>query len=349
MQARDQSLARGVQCVESMLGATWGWLLAGLVMAAPLSNSKHERVRVAVLPVSVRGDAAGLTRDALHERVLRGLDSARLEVTTETKAARLAACESHACRQRTASMSGVTHWLMVDLEGRDRTYDARLRLFAVGEKAPVMEATDRCVICGRAEIDDLVGAQAVVVKDWLEQRDGAVAHIHVTSKPAGASVMIDGRPVGRAPVTATVEPGEHRVELRALRHHPVTKTLEVGRGVTEHVNGRLTRKDLKLWPWGAAALSAGVPMLGAGAVLLAVDGNPYERRCGADDAANFDVDGDCRYVHDTFTPGVALTVVGAISTVAGVTLVTIDAVRGTKGRDLRARVGPGTVSLVGRF
>lgn len=353
MQGRDQADGTPSAFVHVgllVLDTTWGWALALVMTARAPVTDDSPGVRLAVLPVDVGPQGAASAGQTLQEPLRRGLESNRYELVEGFTAARLAKCDTPACRNRTASTRGVTHWLAVRVTSNDRTHDVSLRLHTVGEEDPVMEASERCVICGRSELGDLIGAQAVVVRDWLEQRDAAVARIEVVAAPVGARVALDGRSVGRAPLQLQVEPGRHRIEVSARRHRSQRRVVTVGRGVTEHVAVELPEnRDLRLWPWGAGLLASGVPSLTAGAVLWALDGRHYGPRCGANDPDNFDVDGDCRYVHDTFGAGVGLTVAGAAATLVGVTLISVDLLRGGSHRRIRAAVSASGVVLHGRF
>ncbi|WP_437279641.1 PEGA domain-containing protein [Sorangium sp. So ce375] len=63
---------------------------------------------------------------------------------------------------------------------------------------------------------------------------GAVA---VTVGVAGAEVLVDGKPVGRAPLEGEVfvEPGEHQVEARQVGYAPASQTVTVAKGATAAV------------------------------------------------------------------------------------------------------------------
>ncbi|WP_437307795.1 PEGA domain-containing protein [Sorangium sp. So ce388] len=95
---------------------------------------------------------------------------------------------------------------------------------------------------------------------------GAVA---VTVGVAGAEVLVDGKPVGRAPLEGEVfvEPGEHRVEAQLPGYETASQTVQVGKGRTAAVT--LALALAKSAPQAAApsateAVDGGAPGAGAG-------------------------------------------------------------------------------------
>ena len=70
-------------------------------------------------------------------------------------------------------------------------------------------------------------------------RRGAV---RATSTPPGAMVMLDGKLVGKSPMTVrNVPPGAHTIEFRRQGHRPVTLPVAVKAGATARVSATLPR------------------------------------------------------------------------------------------------------------
>jgi hypothetical protein len=70
-------------------------------------------------------------------------------------------------------------------------------------------------------------------------RRGAV---RATSTPPGAMVMLDGKLVGKSPMTVrNVPPGPHTIEFRRQGHRPVTLPVAVKAGATARVSATLPR------------------------------------------------------------------------------------------------------------
>jgi hypothetical protein len=66
--------------------------------------------------------------------------------------------------------------------------------------------------------------------------------VRVTTKPAGAMVMLDGKLVGKSPMTVrNVAPGRHSMEFRRQGHRPVTLPVQVEAGTSARVSATLPR------------------------------------------------------------------------------------------------------------
>lgn len=66
--------------------------------------------------------------------------------------------------------------------------------------------------------------------------------VRVTTTPAGAMVMLDGKLVGKSPMTVrNVAPGRHSMEFRRQGHRPVTLPVQVEAGTSARVSATLPR------------------------------------------------------------------------------------------------------------
>ena len=154
-----------------------------------------------------------------------------------------------------------------------------------------------------------------------------------------------------------MSPGEHEVRVSARGYDPQALKLAVTRGVTRSVEVRLTHPEIPVRlhrPLAIGGLATAAVSIGVGVALVAADGEPVARRCGSDDPTSFDAEGDCRYVHETLAPGVAVTALGVGLAGAAVTLLVVDASRRKRRTDsstrrVRLHVGPGRIGLSGSF
>ncbi|WP_437307792.1 PEGA domain-containing protein [Sorangium sp. So ce388] len=103
----------------------------------------------------------------------------------------------------------------------------------------------------------------------LAESRAQVGAVAVTVGVAGAEVLVDGKPVGRAPLEGEVfvEPGEHQVEARQAGYAPASQTVAVAKGGTAPVT--LALALAKSAPQAAApsateAVGGGAPGAGAG-------------------------------------------------------------------------------------
>lgn len=296
-------------------------------------------------------------REHLRSRSRATLVGPWARVAEDEELAGAGACEDHACRQRSLAAHGVTYWLTTEIDGRDRMYTVRTALFSVDDAEALAHTEERCMVCGRAELAELVAAQSLVMRQFLSEAGDDPAAVTVDARPRSARVELDGTPVGKGVVSTQVSPGEHRIRVSARGHDPQELTLTVTRGVTRSVKVRLTRPELPVplhRPLAIGGLGAAVLAIGSGAALIAADGEPLARRCSSDDPQNFDGDGDCRYVRKTLGAGVVLTAVGAGLASAATTLLVIDAKRRRRharawAGTVRMHVGPGRFGLSGTF
>lgn len=335
-----------------MLAYVLAWSLT-----APVAPAPPVPPRVGILPV--RG-GIGLTeadREHLRARSRAALLGPWVRVAEDDEVAPAEACEDQACRQRSLSAHGVTYWLTTELEGRDRMYSVRTALFSVDDADALAHAEERCVVCGRMELAELVAAQTLSMRRFLTETDDDPAAVVVDARPRSARVELDGTQVGKGHVSQVVSPGEHEIRVSARGYDPQALKMSITRGVTRSVEVRLTHPELpgRLHrPLAIGALATAAVGIGVGAALVAADGEPVARRCSSDDPQSFDAEGDCRYVHETLAVGVAVTSLGVGLIGAAATLLVVDARRRKRhgkawdGR-VRLHLGPGRVGLSGAF
>ncbi len=149
---------------------------------------------------------------------------------------------------------------------------------------------------GRIGTRMLASAALLAVVAWAgpaaaEDQRGTLS---VASQPAGASVTVDGLPVGVTPLEVPIGVGEHVIVVDLPGHHVETRTVAVTIGLRQDVSVVLRAVDASntvssvgavdddggagsgkgLWPW--LGIGAGGGALAAGIVLVAVDSKPVE-------------------------------------------------------------------------
>ncbi len=83
-------------------------------------------------------------------------------------------------------------------------------------------------------IDDATDRESAQIQDLLQllgQSRYSAVEIH--SLPRGATVSLDGCPLGETPLTAHVVAGEHKLEVEAERHVPAREFIQLVQGVRE--------------------------------------------------------------------------------------------------------------------
>jgi hypothetical protein len=102
--------------------------------------------------------------------------------------------------------------------------------------------------------------------------DGAPSLLQVWTTPAGARIIVDGKPTGfRSPTSFPLPAGAHRITLSLAGHRNAEESVRLGPGDTLRVEAVLTP---------LAAGSLGVGSIPDGAAIL-VDGIPFNQRTPA--------------------------------------------------------------------
>jgi hypothetical protein len=224
----------------------------------------------------------------------------------------------------------------------------------------VSEASDTCDLCGRAELLDLAGDLGEKTRQRLDRLAGDPAILAMTSSPRGATVTVDGDVVGKTPLRHAMAPGPHEIGIALDGHHTIVRTTDVVGGTREEMRfdlvplptagaqGRDVEPDRTrgraMVGAGAGLLVAGIAGIAVGAALVAIHADPIERDCTAD---NVDPDGDCRFLHDTRSGGIAALALGAAGAIAGAVLLGVGVSR--RGSPARGSTSPRSVSLEVRF
>lgn len=84
----------------------------------------------------------------------------------------------------------------------------------------------------------------------------------IRSRPLGASVSLDGAPVGLSPVEASAAPGPHRIDLSRAGHEPLSTQVQLASGARQEI-------DLTLTPTHSSLLSRWWFWTGVGVVVAA--------------------------------------------------------------------------------
>lgn len=161
--------------------------------------------------------------------------------------------------------------------------------------------------------------------------------IKVTSKPEGASVIIDGKPIGTTPLDYSLPLGDHRLVIEAPGRISETRAVAIRKGHTATVEVALAAPPPRpSLPY--VVIGGGVVVAITGGILLALD---------EDLAPN---DTTTRRYFDSAPGGIALLATGAAAIGAGVYL----ALRaGGKPRSAPAASfvpgGGGVIGWAGRF
>jgi hypothetical protein len=75
-----------------------------------------------------------------------------------------------------------------------------------------------------------------------------LGHIKIEAD-AGADVLLDGRPAGRAPLSLDVAGGDHRIVVGQSGYSVFTKDVTVGRGESQNVEADLGMTTQRIFAW----------------------------------------------------------------------------------------------------
>lgn len=281
---------------------------------------------VARLPVTTESDAEAVRTVALEEALHDGWT--RVGLTREL--APPEPCPAAAC-WKAASDADIRYLLRATVRARGRDYEIVIEILDVRTREVVARTSEPCEVCGLEEARDMIERQVAVVSEKLDRLRVRRTQLTVTSEPPGARVFVDRRIVGKTPLQSDVVGGSHLIDVEHPGYVRATHRIDAVGGVAETLDVRLiearsggARVGRIV---GATLLGAGPGLIIPGAVLWGLDGHEYTKRCSRTDV---DLDGDCRFLYNTRTEGIALAVVGGVMLVAGVAVLL--AARRTKGR-----------------
>lgn len=268
-------------------------VLALALQALPVQAAPEKRARIAVLEVTIEGDAAPELRAQIGKSLDGGLYTAgydvvdRDEVAGKLRNARaLVGCISTTCLTKIGALVNAKKFVRARIEASGAAYTIGLELLAPDAPGGLADRVERsCPVCTLREASELV-SQAAVALVSARPLAPARAHVAIESRPPGASVTVDGVVVGVTPLEADLEAGPHeiRASLAGYRPGSVNRTLEPGERGEVLITlapeapppppppARLVDQSrYGVWKWAAAG--GAVAFLAGGVALVAMDGS----------------------------------------------------------------------------
>jgi TolB-like protein len=286
---------------------------AALVLAAAaVAHAGASRGRVAVVGVTFAGSVPQAAREILARRLSDGLTTARFQLVGNGDDA-AAGCADASCWKQAASRLGADYLVRGTVRERQKTYDLVLEIVDARQGEVVGKSDARCDICGIEEVGERMSLAASSLRARLEALVTDPGVVVIRSRPE-ANVTIDGKPVGRTPLTTPLADGEHKLVLEADGYVPYERSIRPVPNVEERFDIELVHRSSG-FPYATAgwtAIAVGVAAVAAGVWAVAVNGK--EIACAASEK---DPSGHCPYVHGTAALGAALIGVGAAAGVVG--------------------------------
>lgn len=216
----------------------------------------------------------------------------------------------------------MAHVLLAVFERHEPDMHVTLELVEVGSGETLVTVSRSCELCGAAEIAQTAAELGARMVPKLEGLDARFATLALRGRPKGATIELDGQPVGTLPWEGRIGAGEHRIRLTHENYYDHQHVVVATPGARELVHVALEplpeaprRQFLR---WGVASTVVGGALLGGGSALIALDERDYAPHC------NPDALGNCSHRYNTLPGGIAMVVSGALLVGAGVALLAVD-------------------------
>jgi hypothetical protein len=325
-------------------------LCLALVLFGTAASAQTESLgsqRVAIARLRFEGHIPEGLQELFGQRLVQGLSAAHFEVlpgvdvqeklSGETQA--LASCQSSSCYPAMASALSASYLITAQITESNKTYTVFLEIINGRTGGVLASNRERCETCGAEEAGEKMGLAASALRERLEAESRAPGHFVFRSRPAGATVVLDGKEAGVTPLDTTLGGGLHRVMLVTAGYETVSRSFTVVSGVDESIDLDLVVLPSKFpyrkigWP----TLGGGAALIVAGIITMAADNR--QAACSTDQK---DLKGHCPQVWSTKWWGTAMIAVGATAATVGGTMLYLAPASPSGG------VGA-TASLAGRF
>jgi hypothetical protein len=304
------------------------------VPAAQAQPAASGAQRVAIARLAFEGKIPEGLKDLFAQRLVQGLSAARFEVLRGSDVqqrlagvnAALATCQNATCYPAMASALDTSYLITAAVAESNKTYTIVMEIINGRTGFVLASNRERCETCGAEEAGEKMGLAASALRERLEAVSRAPAHVLVRSRPAGASVLMDGSKAGVTPLDAELPGGTHHVQLFLSGHDTLARSFTVVSGVDEALDLDLVAVP-STFPYrtvGWSALAGGAALLVAGIVTMTLDNK--EIGCSASDK---DVYNHCPWVRSTRWWGAAMMGLGAAAATTGGFFLYLDPRTGT--------------------
>ena len=194
-------------------------MLLGLVVQVVLAaaggpvRAQEERPRVAILELEIGGTAPPELRPQLDASLAGGLYAAGYEVVKRTDVAQklrgapeLVGCRTTTCLARVAELVGAPLFVVARVEASGAAYTFELELLDPEASSVTINRIERsCPVCTIGEANEVMSTAAA----QLRGEAPATVKVRIATTPPGGQVVVDGAPVGTAPLELDLTAGEH--------------------------------------------------------------------------------------------------------------------------------------------
>jgi len=278
--------------------------------------------RVAIARLTFEGRISAGLQDLFSQRLVQGLSAAHFEVLPGTDVQHklagpdqtLATCQNASCYPAMATALAASYLITAHITESNKTYTMVLEIVNGRTGFVLASNRERCETCGAEEAGEKMGLAASALRERLEAESRAPARIVVRSRPAGATVVMDGKQTGVTPLDTNLAGGQHHLQLVLPDHETLSRSFTVVSGVDESMDLSLAAIPSR-FPYrtaGWATLGGGAALLVAGLVTMAFDN--HEIACSVGER---DINGHCPYVRETKWWATAMIGIGAAAATVG--------------------------------
>jgi uncharacterized protein YjeT (DUF2065 family) len=276
-------------------------LVASLLL--PVAASAAHR-RVAVLRTEFQGELPENGRNFLSQRLIEGLAAADFQVFAGLVVTQLLKqgealenCRAATCYREIARQLGVEYLVTALVHVEQKDYEVTLELVSGRDGNSLGQSREKCELCGIKEAGQLMDKQVLGLREFAAAAAAtAPARYAIETRPAGAQVLIDGKPEGTTPLQLDVPAGSHKLALNTDGRIQIERSLEVESGTngvlsldlapvppSSDVSEVFASHQRHLRYVGLGAMAAGVLAAVGGAIVLSLDGTYV--KCGSGEAS----------------------------------------------------------------
>ena len=308
----------------------------GMVLALPLPVHAQTEApgaqRVAIAKLQFEGRIPEVLQALFARRLLEGLSAARFEVLSEDDVRKklegsqsLSSCGNANCYPAIATKLSASYLITAHVAESNKTYTVTMEIINGRTGGVLASNRERCETCGVEEAGEKMGLAASALRERLEAVSRAPARFIVKSRPAGATVLLDGRPIGVTPLDIDLHGGQHQIQLTHPGYDRLERTFISVSGVDETMDFDMVAIPSK-FPFrtaGYASIAGGILLIAAGAVAISYDKS--EVACSRDAK---DVNQHCPQRWNTRWWSLSLMGLGASSATLGGVLLFLDPTAG---------------------
>jgi hypothetical protein len=278
--------------------------------------------RVAIARLDFEGKIPQGLQELFAQRLVQGLSAARFEVLRGSDVQQklsgpnqpLATCQNATCYPAMASALDASYLITARIAESNKSYTMVMEIINGRTGGVLASNRERCETCGAEEAGEKMGLAASALRERLEAVSRAPARLAIRSRPAGATVVMDGKPAGVTPLEAELPGGPHHVQLAMSGHDSLSRTFTVVSGVDEAMDLSLVAIP-STFPYrtaGWGSLAGGAALLVTGMLTMAFDN--HEIACSTEQK---DANGRCPWVRSTKWWAVPMIGIGAAAATMG--------------------------------